>query len=86
VENGVLIGMVTLNDVHRVPQLDREAMQVKDIMSRNVIALPPDAPVMDALRIMSTRDIGRVPILDNSQLVGIVTRNDIMKVMELREA
>jgi Zn-dependent protease/predicted transcriptional regulator len=86
VENGVLIGMVTLNDVHRVPQLDREAMQVKDIMSRNVIALPPDAPVIDALRIMSTRDIGRVPILDNSQLVGIVTRNDIMKVMELREA
>jgi CBS domain-containing protein len=86
VENGVLIGIVTLNDVHRVPQIDREAMQVKDIMTRSVIALSSDAPVIDALRIMSTRDIGRVPVVENGQLVGIVTRNDILKVIELREA
>jgi Zn-dependent protease/CBS domain-containing protein len=86
IENGVLIGMVTLNDVHRVPALDREAMQVRDIMTRNVITLPPGAPVIDALRIMSGQDIGRIPVVEDGRVAGIVTRNDILKVIELREA
>jgi Zn-dependent protease/CBS domain-containing protein len=86
IENGVLIGMVTLNDVHRVPPLDRDAMQVRDIMTRNVISLPPGAPVIDALRIMSGQDIGRIPVVDEGRVAGIVTRNDILKVIELREA
>jgi Zn-dependent protease/CBS domain-containing protein len=86
IENGVLIGMVTLNDVHRVPPLDRDAMQVRDIMTRNVISLPPGAPVIDALRIMSGQDIGRIPIVEDGRVAGIVTRNDILKVIELREA
>jgi Zn-dependent protease/CBS domain-containing protein len=86
IENGVLIGMVTLNDVHRVPPLDRDAMQVRDIMTRNVVSLPPGAPVIDALRIMSGQDIGRIPIVEDGRVAGIVTRNDILKVIELREA
>jgi CBS domain-containing protein len=86
IENGVLIGMVTLNDVHRVPALDREAMQVRDIMTRDVITLPPGAPVIDALRIMSGQDIGRIPVVEDGRVAGIVTRNDILKVIELREA
>jgi Zn-dependent protease len=86
IENGVLIGMVTLNDVHRVPPLDREAMQVRDIMTRNVLSLPPGAPVIDALRIMSVQDIGRIPVVEDGRVAGIVTRNDILKVIELREA
>jgi Zn-dependent protease/CBS domain-containing protein len=85
IESGYLIGMVTLADVHRVPQIDRDAMQVKDIMTRNAITLPPAAPVIDALRIMSVNNIGRIPVMDGENIVGIVTRTDILKVIELKE-
>ena len=84
-ERGFVVGMVTLADVHKIPALDREAMQVRDIMTRGAIVLPPGAPVIDALRIMSGNNIGRIPVMDGDRLVGIVTRTDIMKVIELRE-
>ncbi len=84
-EKGHVTGMVTLADVHKIPALDRDAMQVRDIMTRGVITLPPNAPVTDALRIMSVNNIGRIPVMDGDRLLGIVTRTDIMKVIELKD-
>jgi CBS domain-containing protein len=34
---------------------------------------------------MSGNNIGRIPVIDGDQLLGIVTRTDIMKVIELKE-
>jgi Zn-dependent protease/predicted transcriptional regulator len=84
-ERDMLVGMVTLADVNRTSPIDREAMQVKDIMSRDIVTLPPTASVIDALRIMSTRNIGRIPIVHEDRIVGIVTRTDILKVTELKK-
>jgi Zn-dependent protease/predicted transcriptional regulator len=85
VERDTLTGMVTLLDVNRTSPIDREAMQVRDIMTRDPITLPPAAPVIDALRIMSANDIERIPIVQDDKILGIVTRTDILKVMELRQ-
>lgn len=85
VERDMLVGMVTLADVNRTSPIDREAMQVKDIMTRDIVTLPPTASVIDALRIMSTRNIGRIPIVHEDRIVGIVTRTDILKVTELKK-
>ena len=41
--------------------------------------------MVEALRVMSAENIGRVPVVADGELRGIVTRNDIMKVVELRE-
>ncbi len=85
VERGALIGMVTLDDLHRTNPIDRDALIVRDVMTRGALSLPPEAPVVDALRVMSEQNIGRVPIVREGDLLGIVTRTDIMKVIELRE-
>jgi Zn-dependent protease len=85
IERDTLVGMITLADVNRTSPIDREAMQVRDIMTRDLIVLPPSAPVIDALRIMSSHDIGRIPIVQDDKLLGIVTRTDILKVTELRQ-
>jgi len=86
VQNDQLIGIVALADVQKVNIPDRDALQVRDIMTKSPLTLPPTAPLIEALRIMSTRDIGRIPIMEGDELVGIVTRTDILRVMELREA
>jgi Zn-dependent protease/predicted transcriptional regulator len=85
VERDALVGMVTLADVNRHSPIDREAMQVRDVMTRDLITLPPTAPVIDALRIMSAKDIGRIPIVKEDRILGIVTRTDILKVTELKQ-
>jgi|SRR5208337_3067871 len=85
IERDTLVGMVTLADVNRTSSIDREAMQVRDIMTRDPITLPPTAPVIDALKIMSARNIGRIPIVADGKIVGIVTRTDILKVTELKQ-
>jgi CBS domain-containing protein len=85
VEHDMLMGMVTVADVQRRTPIDRDAMQVRDVMSRDVIAVTLDTPVTDVLRIMTAKDIGRVPVVDGDRVVGIVTRTDILKVVELKE-
>jgi len=85
VDHDVLLGMVTVADVHKMPSIDRDAMQVRDVMRHGVIAVAPETPVVDVLRIMGAKDIGRVLVVDKDRLVGIVTRTDILKVVELKE-
>ncbi len=85
IERDTLVGMITLADINKTSPIDREAMQVRDIMTREIVTLPPEAPVIDALRIMSARDIGRIPVVQDGKVLGIVTRTDILKVTELRQ-
>jgi Zn-dependent protease/predicted transcriptional regulator len=85
VERDTLVGMVTLADVNRMASIDREAMQVRDIMTRDPITLPPTAPVIDALKIMSAHNFGRIPVVHEGKILGIVTRTDIIKVTELKQ-
>ena len=85
VERGSLVGIVALADVHKISPADREAMQVRDVMTKNPTTLPPSAPLIDALRIITGQNIGRVPVVADDTLVGIVTRTDVLRVMELRE-
>jgi Zn-dependent protease/predicted transcriptional regulator len=85
VDRGMVVGMITLSDLHRISSIDRDALQVRDLMTRQVVALPPAASVAEALRVMSERNIGRIPVVENADLVGLVTRTDIIKVMQLRE-
>jgi Zn-dependent protease len=86
VDRNDLVGMITLGDVHAAPEVDREAMQVRDLMSKNVLTLPPSAPLTEAMQIMSKTGIGRIPVKQGGNLVGIVTRTDIMTTLEIKEA
>jgi Zn-dependent protease/CBS domain-containing protein len=85
IDRNVLVGIITAADVHRMHPIDRDAMQVRDVMTKNPITLPPDAPGMEALRLMSASDIGRIPVVKDGDLLGIVTKTDILKVIQLRE-
>lgn len=54
-------------------------MKVKDVMTRDVAYIKPDASVFDAANIMQQNDIGSLPVVcDQSGVVGIVTDRDIV--------
>ncbi len=50
---------------------------IRDIMSSNPVTGRPEMNVVDASRIMSERQIRRLPVVDNGNLVGIVSLGDI---------
>ncbi len=85
IERGALAGMVTLHDIQTASGIDRDALQVRDIMTREVITITPDRDLYDALKILAPNKIGRIPVVENGMVTGIVTRTDILKLMEIRE-
>ena len=50
---------------------------VKDWMSRQIVTVTPDTTVLEAGQIMVDRTIRRLPVVEDSQLVGIVTYGDV---------
>ncbi|MFE3328909.1 CBS domain-containing protein [Streptomyces sp. NPDC059176] len=50
---------------------------VRDVMTKGVQALPPDAPLVEAARLMRDLDIGDVLVADDGRLLGIVTDRDV---------
>lgn len=51
--------------------------QVRDIMTSNIEVLGPTATIQQAATAMRQADTGSIPIVDNGQLVGIVTDRDL---------
>jgi CBS domain-containing protein len=59
-------------------------MQVRDIMTRNVISVGPDESIMKAARLMLQNRISGLPVIDlNGELMGIVTEGDFLRRGEL---
>jgi CBS domain-containing protein len=55
------------------------AATVSDVMSREPVTVTPDALVTDVATLMVERDIARVPVLDGTSVVGIVSKSDIVR-------
>ena len=52
-------------------------MQLKDVMTRNVEVIGPEATLEDAASRMDALDIGPLPVCENDRLVGMITDRDI---------
>lgn len=85
VDNG-LVGIVTLQDTHRVPKEHMPFARVADIMTREVITVSPNLDASQAMRVMSERNIGRLVVLEGGRIVGIVTKKDFLRAVDIAEA
>jgi acetoin utilization protein AcuB len=93
VEHGRLIGIVTDRDVKRaLPSLlegttqeehDRllSSTAVSRIMTREPVTTTPMTKLKDALTLMIENRYGGLPVLDGNRLCGIVTENDLLRLL-----
>ena len=83
---GRLGGLIT---AHEVKTLDRElwpSTPVQQIMKpiQQVRVVAPDMPVMEALEMMAQADLNQVPVVANQQVLGILSRGDILQALRSR--
>lgn len=56
-------------------------MLVKDYMSTEVITISPETPVFQAMDLMKQKNLHRLPVVKDDQLVGLVTEGTIQEAM-----
>jgi CBS domain-containing protein len=76
-----VVGIITERDImEKVNAKDRLAskVRVEDIMTSKVITIDSNALLDDAVYLMIKNKIKKLPVLDNGQLVGIITSTDVV--------
>ncbi|TAK51594.1 MAG: CBS domain-containing protein [Betaproteobacteria bacterium] len=60
------------------------ATRARDVMTRCVVTVSPDAALAEVAQILETRDIGRVPVVKGAALVGIVSRANLVQALAVK--
>lgn len=77
--NNKLVGIVTDRDIvlRSVAKGQDPNIKVSDVMSRDIKTISPDTDVHEAADLMAEKQIRRLPVVDNGNLVGIVSIGDL---------
>jgi CBS domain-containing protein len=86
VDDGELVGIVTEHDVREVDVDRRNITAVSDVMKPRgeIVTVNPDDVASDALLKMASNNVGRLPVMENGKMVGIVTRSDFTKLIRTK--
>jgi tRNA nucleotidyltransferase (CCA-adding enzyme) len=79
VASGQLVGVISRRDVEIALHHGFGDAPVSGHMAMEVRTIAPDTPLSEIEAMLMTYDIGRLPVLDQGKLVGIVTRTDVLR-------
>lgn len=79
VKDEKLVGIVSRKDFKKIKKDTQLKAPVKAFMQTNVMTISPGKSPIQAARLMVKHDIGRLPVVDNGRVIGIVTRSDAMR-------
>ena len=85
-EDGHLIGMVQLQQIKDIPEGERRSKTVRAITRKctEECTVEPDEDVMHALSKMQKNKTGRLVVIENEKLEGIISLKDIMNLLSTR--
>lgn len=86
-DEGKMVGIVTKSDIsNRLSQAEPlwrrrpiDQIPIKMLMTETVITIYPEASITQAATLMLENEIHNVPVVKNGNIVGIITRTDLMR-------
>ncbi len=84
-DGGRLVGIITFDDIRKIPLEKQETMAVRDAMTRDPIAVYPYQSAKQAMDTMYNNGIGRLPVVSPAnpeKVEGIITRTDVIRAYE----
>jgi len=81
-DNRAMVGIITTSDIFRfilaeLPDLKLD-LRARDYMTSHVVTLGPDDSLLEAHRLMGAERIRALPVVEDGQLKGIITRTDLL--------
>ncbi len=73
-----LAGIITGMDLYKVLKDNMYKLSIDKLMTKEVIWVEPDKPLSDCRTLMLENKIGRIPVLDKGEIIGVL-REDIMR-------
>ena len=81
-----LVGLMTVDLLHSVPQQDWEVTSVQAVMlpKEKLLWAAPEEPALSLLDRMRTGSLQQMPVISGGSVIGIVTRDSILRVLQNR--
>lgn len=80
-DRGRVVGVVTRRDVDKARNHGLDHAPIRGFMTRDVATAGPDTPLSTLERIMIREGIGRLPVMEGAEVVGIVTRTNVLEAL-----
>lgn len=83
---GKLMGVVTSGHLKEQEELqaNSDLIPIKKLMRKEILTIAPDAAIEDALKIMQDHWISSLPVVQDNKLMGIITKNDMLRWLALK--
>jgi Zn-dependent protease/CBS domain-containing protein len=83
-QDGRLMGLVTLEDIRKVPRPEWPQVRVGQIMTPadELLVVRPEDDAAEALQKLSQRDVRQLPVMRNGDMVGLLRRQDITRWLQ----
>jgi Zn-dependent protease/CBS domain-containing protein len=88
IQDDQLAGLITLGDIRHVPREQWGQVPVSHVMIPldRLHVVSPQQNLNDVLPLMVSRDVNQLPVMENGRLVGVVSRDAIMRYLEVRRS
>ncbi|MDD5311735.1 MAG: site-2 protease family protein [Dehalococcoidia bacterium] len=84
VDDGRLVGIVTLTDVRKIPQSAWDVTPVSQAMTRSPLyTVKPDDNMSLAVNLMAEHGVNQLPVVTEDRLVGLLCRADVIRYVQV---
>lgn len=74
-----VIGVLARSDLDKALHHGLDQMPAQSVMTHPVLAIDPDAPLEEARKRLIEHNIGRLPVMKDGKLLGIISRTDVLR-------